>query len=233
MTTFLQERRFFTAVLIISIWLSKSGTAWSVPSPDVIAQIGKRWDEITYHWPKEQRGAGLTELLEDIQSLRQLNPQQPELLIWEAITLVTRAGADPGLGVLSDLERARKLLLQSIRIDPDAMDGAAYLTLACLYYKAPGWPLSFGDMEKAAKYFQSALALNPNGIESNYYYASFLSKSGDTRKALAFYQKTTSLPPNPEQPYLSLRLKEKAQEKLARLVARSQFQLPFTHQSPR
>ncbi len=210
-------------LLLATFFLGSTRMAWAASTPETIRQIGQRWDEITYHWPKENRGDGLTELLAKIRSLKQFHPQQPELLIWEAIVLVTRAGIDPGLTILGNLDKARDLLLLAIELEPEAMDGAAFLTLACLYYKAPGWPLSFGDSEKAEEYFQKALALNPEGIENNYYYASFLSKTDRSQEAFAYYQKTAGLPNDPTQPYLSLRLKQKAAKKLTKLVASSQY----------
>ncbi len=184
-----------------------------------LEHIGQRWDEITYHWPKKQRMAGLTELLSDIQNLKQSNPEKPELLVWEAIVLVSRASLNPGLGILGELKYTRNLLLHAIELDPEIMDGAAYLALGCLYYKVPGWPLSFGNSEKAAHYFHKALALNPKGIESNYYYADYLRKIGKAQQSFRYYQKVADLPLDPAQPYLSQRLKEKARHKLTKLVA--------------
>jgi len=223
-TELLRSKSILAVFLILSmLCLGHVPLVSAASPPEPVRKIGQRWDEVTYHWPKKQRAHGLTKLLKQIRSLKQTYPAQPEILIWEAITLVTRAGIAPGLTILSDLDTARDLLLQSIELEPTALDGAAYLTLACLYYKAPGWPLSFGDQVKAEHYFQKALALNPNGIESNYYYGHFLSKTGRIQEALAHWQKTASLPPDPDQPYLSLRLREKAHKKLSKLVAQSKY----------
>ncbi len=223
MATYFSKTKPLRRGLLLWIILLATPAALADSPPEAVRQIGQRWDTITYHWPKSRREQGLTQLLSDIHRLERRYPRQPELLIWEAIALVTRAGISPSLGALGDLDKARNLLLQSLEIDPTALDGAAYLTLACLYYKAPGWPLSFGDDEKADAYFKKALALNPDGIESNYYYGHFLSKTGRTHEAMAHFQKTAMLPSDPTQPYLSLHLKKKARQKLAKLVARSDY----------
>ncbi len=223
MATYFSKTKPLWRGLLLWILLLATPEALADSPPEAVRRIGQRWDIITYHWPKSRREQGLTELLSDIRHLKQRYPRQPELLIWEAIALVTRTGTSPHLGALGDLDKARKLLLQSLEIDPTALDGAAYLTLACLYYKVPGWPLSFGNDEKADTYFKKALALNPDGIESNYYYGHFLSKTGRIQEAMARFQKTAELPSDPTQPYLSLHLKKKARQKLAKLVARSDY----------
>ncbi len=189
-------------------------TASAASVPESIQEIGRRWDEIAYHWPKSQQPGGLGALLADIEHLKNRYPRRAEPLIWQAITLVTLANLDPGLSSLNQATQARDLLLRAVAIDPGAMRGAAYLALACLYYKVPGWPLSFGDAKKAERYFQKALALNPDGIENHYYYGHFLRKAGRMEEALVHFRRAVRLPPDPAQPYLSLKLKHKAQKSL-------------------
>ena len=45
----------------------------------------------------------------------------------------------------------------------------------------PGWPIGFGDDAKAR--LQKALAINPDGIDSNYFYGDFLYRKGETEGA--------------------------------------------------
>ncbi len=216
------------ASLIVTWLFSFFFAAWQTealgaePLPFSIPQIEQQWDEIYYHWPEEQRKEGLTQLLAHIKSLKKQQPNQAELLIWEAIVLVTRTGVAPDLSALSNLEEARNLLQQAIKINPSALDGAAYLALGCLYYQAPGWPISFGDNKKAEQYLRKALALNPEGIEANYYFADFLRQTGYFQEALKYFQKTAVLPDNPNQPWLSAQLKQDATTALQSLLARLQ-----------
>ncbi len=209
--------------VLISLWLVLIPSSPAAPALESIQRVGQRWDEIAYHWPKPQQAHGLKVLLRDIQHLKNQLPGRAEPLIWEAIVLVTQASLDPGLSALNMVEKAKDLLLRAVKIDPSAMHGAAYLTLACLYYKVPGWPLSFGNPQKAEQYFQKALTLNPDGIESHYYYGHYLDKFGRTQEAFAQFQQVTQLPPDPSQPYLSLRLKRKARAKLDKLVVQAKL----------
>ena len=51
-------------------------------------------------------------------------------------------------------------MLKAIEINPQAMDGSAYVTLGTLYYMAPKWPIGFGDEATAQKMLQTALKIN-------------------------------------------------------------------------
>jgi tetratricopeptide (TPR) repeat protein len=61
----------------------------------------------------------------------------------------------------------------------------------------PGWPIGFGDYEKAAELLQKALALNPDGIDSNYFWADYLigqKRYAEARPALLKAQAAPSRP---------------------------------------
>jgi len=79
-------------------------------------------------------------------------------------------------------------LVQSIEIDNRALSGSAHTSLGTLYFKAPGWPISFGDDELALMHLKKALSLNPDGIDSNYFYASFLIDQSKEKQALKAQQ---------------------------------------------
>lgn len=67
------------------------------------------------------------------------------------------------------------------------MDGSAYTSLGALYYQVPGWPIGFGDDTKAEWHLQRALIINPEGIDSLYFWGDYLHEKGrdnDARQAL-------------------------------------------------
>jgi Tfp pilus assembly protein PilF len=82
-------------------------------------------------------------------------------------------------------------------IDPRALDGSAYTSIGTLYYKVPGFPLGFGDKDKARAYLQKALQLDPAGIDQNYFYADYLYEQGDYRDALQYAERAAHAPPRP------------------------------------
>jgi hypothetical protein len=64
--------------------------------------------------------------------------------------------------------------MRAIQLDPNASEGAAFVTLGSLYYMVPGWPIAYGDTNKADALLKKALVINPNTIDANYFYGDFL-----------------------------------------------------------
>ena len=102
------------------------------------------------------------------------HPDNAAPLIWRGIIKSTYAGAKGGLGALSLAKSSKADLEAALAIDPQALDGSAYTSLGTLYCHVPGWPIGFGDDKKAEKLLLKALAINPDGIDSNYFYADYL-----------------------------------------------------------
>lgn len=78
-----------------------------------------------------------------------------------------------------------------IKKDPSYRNGAAYIVRANVYSKAPGWPVSVGDVNKAISDFENAIKYN-NKIAYRYY-AEFLINRGEKAKAKEMIQKGLSL----------------------------------------
>ena len=83
------------------------------------------------------------------------------------------------------------------KLDPKALDGSAYTSLGTLYYKVPGFPLGFGDHDKAGQLLQQALKLNPNGIDPNYFYAEYLFEQGKYQESLQHLERAGKAAPRP------------------------------------
>jgi tetratricopeptide (TPR) repeat protein len=66
-----------------------------------------------------------------------------------------------------------------------------------LYYKVPSWPVGFGDRDKAQTLLRQALAVNPNGIDPNYFYGEFLVESNRAAEALPYLERALKAPPRP------------------------------------
>lgn len=125
------------------------------------------------------------------------NPGKAAPLVREGIVLSSEAGAEGGLGALSLAKAARKDLEQALELNGKALGGSACTSLGTLYYKLPGWPISFGDNDKAQKLLRRALAVNPTGIDPNYFYADFLLERSRPREALKYLQTVLKAPPRP------------------------------------
>lgn len=162
-----------------------------------VRSIAARWAYIEYKLPAKQRAAMLTKLAKRAEALASKHPKMAEPLIWEGVVLASQAGATGGIGALFTINHARSVLMESIKIDDRALNGSAYTTLATLYARAPGWPLSFGDRKKARTYFLKALKINPRGIDPNYFYGAFLAKNGQKQTAMRYLNTALQAPPRP------------------------------------
>jgi len=101
-------------------------------------------------------------------------PNNAELLIWTAIIKSTCAGVKGGLSALSLVKAAKGHLEDAMDIDDMALQGSAYTSLGALYYQVPGWPVGFGSDKKAQTMLDKAVSINPDGLDSNYFYGDFL-----------------------------------------------------------
>ena len=165
-------------------------------SPQVAA-VRDRWAEVKYEVPADQRVAAFEALANQAKAARAAAPRDAGALIWEGIVLSSWAGEKGGLGALGLVKQARKNFEESIAIDPAALDGAAYTSLGALYYQVPGWPVGFGDDKKARELLRKGLAVNPGGIDANYFQADFLRGQEDWKGAVAALQKALAAAPRP------------------------------------
>jgi tetratricopeptide (TPR) repeat protein len=118
--------------------------------------------------------------------------------IWYGIIAASYAGARGGLGALSLAKDAKKAFEQALEIDPKALEGSAYTSLGSLYYQVPGWPIGFGSDGKAREMLDRALAINPDGIDPNFFMGDFLYRKGDHAGARRALAKALNAPPRPE-----------------------------------
>jgi tetratricopeptide (TPR) repeat protein len=139
-----------------------------------LQQLQSRWAEINYQLPPAEREKAFASLSQTAKQAVSAEPKAAELLIWNGIILSTYAGAKGGLGALGLAKEAKASLEHALAADPKALSGSAYTSLGTLYAKVPGWPIGFGDDDKAESLLKQALALNPNGIDPNYFYGDFL-----------------------------------------------------------
>lgn len=183
-------------VLATITGLGLAGAALADVSPEVVA-LQTRWAEIKYQTPEAEQEKAFAALAAQAATVSKTQPNQPEPLIWEGIILSTYAGAKGGLGALSLVKQAREKFEAALALDKHALAGSANTSLGSLYYQVPGWPIGFGDDDKAREHLQAGLADNPDGIDSNYFYADFLFDQGEYVAAAVAISKALQAPPRP------------------------------------
>ena len=165
-------------------------------TPDVVA-VRDRWAEVKYVLPAEQRDAAFEALAKQAETARAAAPKDAAALIWEGIVLSSWAGESGGLGALGLVKRARKDFEAAIAVEPGALNGSAYTSLGSLYYQVPGWPVGFGDDDKAREMLAKGLALDPDGMDANYFLADFLRDQEDYAGAEKALVKALAAPARP------------------------------------
>lgn len=163
-----------------------------------VDQLARGWDHITYEvHSKPAQATQYDQLAGKAAALARQFPNRAEPLVWQAIILSTEAGAKGGLGALPLVKQAKTLLERAERLNPNAMQGSVYTSLGSLYYQVPGFPVGFGDPNKARAYLKKALAANPNGIDPNYFYGDFLLQQGQYADAVRALEHAAAAPARP------------------------------------
>ena len=166
-----------------------------------LASIQSDWAAANYEIQDKKEALAVFEALAGrAHALAEAYPEKAEPLVWEGIVLSSWAGKKGGLGALKLCKQARQSLEAAESLDPEVLEGSVYTSLGTLYYRVPGWPVGFGDDEKAETYLRKALALNPEGIDPNYFYGDFLAGQGKYDEARAYLEKAMAAPDRPGRP---------------------------------
>lgn len=160
-----------------------------------LAELQQRWAEIKYSLPQDQQGPAFSQLGDHAEQLVERHPEAAELHIWAGIIRSTEAGVDGGLGALALVKEAKQELETALELNPLALEGSAYTSLGALYYQVPGWPIGFGDEAKAEWHLQRALAINPEGIDSLYFWGDYLHEQGRDAEARQALENALLAPP--------------------------------------
>ena len=195
MTTHLR----FAYLLLLALLLPVAQLSAADLNSDVAA-IQSDWAKIKYQSSPQDQAKQFEALAARAQSVTARYPDTAEPLIWEGIILSTWAGAKGGLGALSLAKQSRDRLEQALSIDPQALSGSAYTSLGTLYFKVPGWPLGFGDTDKAEELLKKALEINPDGIDPNFFYGEFLYEEDRYQESVAALEHALQAPPRPARP---------------------------------
>jgi len=162
-----------------------------------LAEFQSDWAIANYRLSGEAQIARFEQLDAKMAETMVATPKDPNLLIWQGIIKSTFAGKVSGFKALGLVKAARKSLEKAIAIEDHALNGSAYTSLGALYYQVPGWPIAFGSDKKARINLEKALAINPDGIDSNYFYADFLYQNGELAAAKTALVKAMSAPDRP------------------------------------
>lgn len=166
-----------------------------------IQHLEHEWARIVYQ--VKDTDAQLTQidaLNKEAATIVQKYPTRAEPLIWNGIISSEEAAIASVFTALGWAKDARALFEKAEKIDAKALDGAVPMSLGTLYYRVPGFPVGFGDNDKARRYLEQGLAQNPDGLDSNYFYGDFLLQQGDYTKAKQVLAHGLEAPVTPDRP---------------------------------
>ena len=169
--------------------------ARAAPIDDAITELQHEWEVIRYQTAPSDREGRFEALAAKAHSVSGRFTGRAEPLVWEGIIVSSLAAEKSGLGALGLVKQAKALYESAIAIDPNVLDGSAYNSLGVLYYKVPGWPVGFGDKAKAKEMLQKALAINPKGIDPNFFYGEYLLEQKRPDEAVTYLERAINAPP--------------------------------------
>ena len=148
-----------------------------------VEHLQSQWDMITYELSAGERESALGKLAQVARRVCDKNPNNADLLIWKGVIVSSWAGEKGGLGALKLAKEAKAALEQALQIEPYALKGSAHTSLGVLYHQVPGWPIGFGSDKKARVHLEKGLAIDPQGIESNFFMAQLMLDEGEYAKS--------------------------------------------------
>jgi tetratricopeptide (TPR) repeat protein len=202
MRSILRTVTFASVAFAMALSLSVAARAADNKALDAeILKIAEEWATIKYTSDSVDTVKSRMEALgAKADNLVKRYPGQVEALIWDGIITSERASLTWGLTALDLASRARDVLLQAEKMDPKALDAGAPTSLGVLFYRVPGFPIGWGDNDKARKYLEEAVRNAPNGRDAHYFYADFLYEQGEYAKAEKVLTRALALPHHPERP---------------------------------
>lgn len=166
-----------------------------------VATLRTGWEHISY----EVRGSStqttqLGVLGRQATAAVARHPRDAEVLLWQGIILSEQANRANIFHRLGLATQARDVLTRAYTLNPRVANAGPALSLAVLYYKVPGSPLAWGDTDRARRLLREALAADPDGLDTNYFYGDFLLDQGDAAGARTYLQRALRAPHDASRP---------------------------------
>ena len=188
-----------TSILAITINGTFSLAAHANLATDVHT-LQTSWAKANYELKDDAQTKAFKVLIEQAKATTAQYPEKAESWIWLGIIQSTYAGKAGPFSAMSYAESAKASLEKAMDLNATALNGSAYASLGTLYFKVPGWPIGFGDDDKASNLLKKAVEINPKGIDSNYFYADYLIEEDEYKAAKQYLLKAKTAPSRPDRP---------------------------------
>lgn len=207
-----------TCMFLLALILTFSIQTKAAMSEEVV-QIQKQWAQVNYMPDGDAKEKAFEKLSKAATQIRLNHPKDAESWIWEGIIYSSYAGAKGGISALGLAKKAKAAYEEALNIDEAALNGSAHTSIGVLFHKVPGWPLGFGSDKKAVKHLKKGLVMNPDGIDSNFFYAQYLvEEESDYLNAKNYLEKALDASPRPSRPVADLERRKEVKLLLAEVV---------------
>ena len=201
----MSSKTYRTVLALLAVMLMAPATAAIAADQSVldagIRHIERQWAHITYQVKNEdEQDKQMRAILAEAGALSDRYPGHAEPLIWQGVVASSEAKYAGTFSALGFAKQARDLFERAGRLDYRALGGAVPTSLGVLYYMVPGFPLGFGDDDKARQYLEQGVQISPGGLDANYFYGDFLYRQGEYRKAATVLKRALAAPAHPDRP---------------------------------
>lgn len=194
----------FTTAALLTGSLVIAAPLWASNNPAMdtdVARIGSEWARIKYQvHGRDEQYRQIDALAKQAAQVVARYPGHAEPLLWQGIVTSEEAGMANVFQQLGLARAARDILNRAAAIDARAANGGVPMSLGVLYYRVPGFPIGFGNTDKARTYLKTALAMDPGGLDANYFYGDFLKTQGDYKGAAIYLDRALHAPADPHRP---------------------------------
>lgn len=211
--------RTATLTTLVALSALVPGALQAAPVDDAVAALQRDWEVVRYQAPSSDRAKLYEKLAARAHEISAAFAGQAAPLVLEGVIVSSLAAERGGFSALGLAKRAKALYEQSLQIDPRALGGLACDGLGVLYFKVPGWPLAFGDKDKAGDWLRQALAVDPEGLDANFHYGEYLLETHREAEARAYLERVLKAPSRPGRNIGDTARREEARALLARLKA--------------
>lgn len=197
------RNNLLVAISVLAAWsLNAPASASDNPAMDAqVKHINDEWARIKYQMVgRSNQYDQIDALAKQAAQVVARYPGRAEPLLWQGIVNSEEAAMASTFSKLGYASSARDILERARAIDPRAANGGVLMSLGVLYYKVPGFPIGFGSAKKARGYLDAALAMDPNGLDANFFYGDFLAAQGDYANAKVHLVRALRAPADPSRP---------------------------------
>ena len=185
------------ALLATITWIRQ--LAQSTQNPAVIAELARlECANAEIESETEQRIALYIRCIETADIALANNRDEVVALYWKAVALGKLSEEKGILNALRSMRPIEKLFLRVIELNENYDNAGGHKALGRMYFKLPGFPISFGNKEKALYHLKRAYELFPYDIIALAFYAEALFETGNKSEARQIAEFILTAPIEPE-----------------------------------